>query len=218
MTGELGFARDRLRLTAQFGAGSALARDHRVDSGELVLDSAAAGKRGQRLLPPRRARRRFRRVRANALPRLLERRNARRIAADLPLGGGVLLARRIGRVLGLAPAVARLRFGCDGGGERRFGSLDDTAFAFDLGARGRKFAFDRLQPAAFGEPARRAGRRMGGDGKTVPAPEIAFARNQPLAWLEHRGQARSFGALDHADLGEPALEFGRCFDIFATAP
>ncbi len=212
--GKLGFARDRLRLTALFGAGSALAHDCRIDSGELAFDVGGVRQGGERLLRLGTGERGLVARRADPLPRLLERRNARRIAANLPLGGGVLLARGIGRVLGLAPAGARLRFSRDGGAERRFGGLDDTAFAFDLGAGGRKLAFDRQKPAAFGEPPRRAGRGMGGDGKTVPAPEIAFARHQPLPRLEHRGQARSFGAVDHADLGEAALEFGRRFDIF----
>ena len=65
------------------------------------------------------------------------------------------------------------------------------------------------EPAALGEPARRAGRRMGGDGKAVPAPEIALARNQPLAGLEQRREARPVGALDDADLAEPARQFRR---------
>ena len=76
-----------------------------------------------------------------------------------------------------------------------------------------QFAFDRLQPAALGQPLRRAGRRVGGDGKAVPAPQIALGRNQPLAGLEQPARRGSVGAFDDADLGEPARKFGRRFHI-----
>ena len=121
----------------------------------------------------------------------------------------MLLARGIGHVLGLAPARARLDFRGRCSGKRRFGRFDDALLAFDLAARGLNLALDRLQPAALGEPARRAGRRMGGDGEAVPAPEVALARYQPLAGLEQRRKARSVAALDDADLGETARKFRR---------
>ena len=130
----------------------------------------------------------------------------------------MLLARGIGAVLGLAPAGARFGFRGRRRGERRFGGVDNAALAFDVAPRARKLALDRLQAAAFGEPARRAGRRMGGNRKTVPAPEIAFARHQPLARLEHGGQARPVGAFDDADLGEAALRVPPAPSRIPTAP
>ena len=54
---------------------------------------------------------------------------------------------------------------------------------------------------------------MRGDRKAVPAPEIALARDEPLAGLEQCREARPVGALDDADLGEPARELRRCLHI-----
>ena len=131
------------------------------------------------------------------------------MAADLTFGVGVLFAQGVGRVLRLAPLRARfgLRLGCGGG--RRLRRLDRAALCFDFAARGGKLALDRLEAAAFGEPARRSGPRMRGGGKAVPAPEIALARNEPLPGLEQGGEARPVGAGDDADLAEPARELGR---------
>ena len=67
------------------------------------------------------------------------------------------------------------------------------------------------------EPARGAGRRMGVGGKAVPAPEIAVARNQALAGLEQAGEPRAIGALDHADLGEPARKLRRRLHVLGKS-
>jgi hypothetical protein len=52
-------------------------------------------------------------------------------------------------------------------------------------------------------PARR-GRRIGGDGKTVPTPQIAVLRDQSLAGLEFVGYARLLAPGGDADLGVPS--------------
>jgi hypothetical protein len=54
---------------------------------------------------------------------------------------------------------------------------------------------------------------MGSNGESVPAPEIAFRRYQPLAGLEHRNKLRALGAIDDADLCEAARQFRRCLDV-----
>ena len=54
-----------------------------------------------------------------------------------------------------------------------------------------QFVLDIDEPRALGQPPRRAGRRMGCGDKTVPAPDVAFRRHQPLAGLQLRHQ---FGA------------------------
>ena len=93
----------------------------------------------------------------------------------------MLFAGVIGQALRIAPLHARLHLGCGGGGDRGLGDVERLAFCRDVGASRLELAFDGLEPTAFGQPSRRAGRRMRGGGKTVPAPIIAFARHQPLA-------------------------------------
>ena len=123
----------------------------------------------------------------------------------------MLFANGIGPVLCFSPAHAGFGFRRHRGGERGFCRFDHALPGFDFAASGRKFALDRLQPPAFGEPPRCSGRGVRGDGKTVPAPKIAVARHQPLAWLERCSEAGSGGAFDDADLGQPAGQFRRGF-------
>src|SRR6516225_2813420 len=114
----------------------------------------------------------------------------RRIAADLTLGGGVRVARRFGRSLRFAPMLARLRLRSRRRGKGGLGRFARAALGFDLAAGGGKFAFDRLKAAAFGEAPRRACRSVRSYRETVPAPEIAFGRNEPLAGPELLGKTR----------------------------
>jgi len=92
---------------------------------------------------------------------------------------------------------------------------DRGPFGFDLGAAGFKLAGDVGEAAALGQAAGGAGRRMRRGGIAVPAPQVALARNQPLAGLEHRGEPRAVGLLDHADLREPTCQFGGPLDMAA---
>ena len=50
---------------------------------------------------------------------------------------------------------------------------------------------------------------MGGGDKTIPAPDVAFGRDQPLAGLELRDQLRTALARHHADLRQAAGELSR---------
>ena len=179
--GKLGFAHDRLGLDADFGERAAIRGDDLVDRGELGFEIGRHRQGGKRRRRFALAGQRFVASGADAQRGFLERRNARRIAGDLALGRGVLFAGVIGQALRVAPVDAGLHFGCGGGRDRGLGDFERLALARDVGACCRELAFDRLEPAAFGEPARRAGRRMRGGGKTVPAPIVAFARHQPLA-------------------------------------
>ncbi len=121
----------------------------------------------------------------------------------------MFFAGSIGRMLGRAPLRARIGLGRRRGGAGGLGGFDTALLGLHFAARGREFAFDRLQAAAFGEPARRASRCVSGGGKAVPAPKVALSRNQPLAGLEHRCKARTIAPLDHADLSQAAREFRR---------
>ena len=77
----------------------------------------------------------------------------------------------------------------------------------------RQFGVDLGEPAALRKPSRGAGRRMRGGDETVPAPQVAFARYQPLAGLERGGKPGAGIALDHADLREPPRELRRRLDV-----
>ena len=217
--GEFGLARDRLRFDR------ALRRARRgrlaivvVDLGELGFEIGGGGQRRERLL--RFAARGVGLVAAgaDALLGLVERRNARRIAADLALGGGMFFARGIGRALRLAPARARLGLGRRRRGERGFGRFDHAPLGFDFAARGGKFAFDRLQAGR----ARQAGapRRSARARRRQSRPS---ARNRPSRetsrWpgLSVAAKPRPVGALDDADLREPARQFRRRLAQSATA-
>ena len=80
------------------------------------------------------------------------------MTADLALGGGIAVARLVGRALALAPACPRLAFGDGGLLDSHLRHLDGTLVHLDVGARGLQFAFDVGEPAALGEPAGGAGR------------------------------------------------------------
>ena len=125
----------------------------------------------------------------------------------------MLFAGIVGRALRVAPVDARLHFGFGGGGDRGLGEFERLPLRRNIGASRLELAFDGLEPAAFGEPARRASRRMRGGGKAVPAPIVAFARHQPLAGLEQCSKLRSGGAIDDADLRQTAGELRRRLNV-----
>ena len=50
---------------------------------------------------------------------------------------------------------------------------------------------------------------MGRGDEAVPAPQIAFARHQPLAGLERSCELGAGLAIDHADLRQPARQLRR---------
>ena len=162
--------------TRTSASAAAVARDRLVDRGEPAFELGGGRQRGERRLRVAARGVRFVAAGAEPLPCFLERRDARRVAADLALGGGVLLARGIGRVLRLAPARARLGLGGGRGGDRGLGRLDRAALCLDFAARGGKLALDRLR----GGRVRRAGaRRRSAHGRRRQSRPSA--RNRPRA-------------------------------------
>src|SRR5262249_58075196 len=104
------------------------------------------------------------------------------------------------------------------GGESRIGGGSDSPLGkrnrllswLDLAAGRLQFALDVGEPVLAGETACSAGRRIRGNGKAVPAPQVAFARDEPLTRLEQPRKARGVFAGDNADLQQPALQRLRC--------
>ena len=78
-----------------------------------------------------------------------------------------------------------------------------------------QFRLDVGKAVLAGEPARRAGRRIGGDRESVPAPEVALLGHQPLAGLEQLQEPRRVGAFDHADLRDATRQLLRRLDVLA---
>ena len=74
-----------------------------------------------------------------------------------------------------------------------------------LGRRDR-FGIELGQPVLLRQPLRGGGRRVGAGGQAVPAPQRAFAADQPLAGRKQRLQPRAVGGVDDADLRQPAGE------------
>ena len=95
-------------------------------------------------------------------------------ARQLALRTCMALARRIRRLLQLAPAVPALGLGLGGRRDLGFGRAYRCAARLRLGACALKLALDIGQTITFREPARRAGWRVGGDPEAIPAPEITF--------------------------------------------
>ena len=127
---------------------------------------------------------------------------------EIAFGGGMALARFIGGTLQLAPAVARFGLGSIGGGHFLLGLGHDLALGFGMRTRGIELSLDFCQAIAFGEAARRAGGGIGCDCKSVPAPQIALARHQPLAGLQQRHEAIGLGPFHEPDLAQAAIQFG----------
>ncbi len=145
--------------------------------------------------------------------RLGQRGFARRVAVDLALGYGMTLARGIGLALRRAPGLARGTLGRGGRLEIGFRGLHGLTPGAGLGAGLLQLILDVDQPRPLGEPACRAGRGVGGGDKAVPAPDVAFQRDQPLAGPELRHQFRAALLRHHADLRQAAGEFDRRLDM-----
>jgi hypothetical protein len=210
---ELGLARERLRFRAQLGEPGSMLLDLGAHARKLALhlggraqplEHAVGFARGGRGL-----------VAAGRQPRLGfgQRRQPGGVASDLAFGGGMELARRECRVLALAPARPGGCIGLGGGRRLRLGRVCNAALDLDVLAQRLELGLDIGEPVLAGKPSGRAGRCIGGDREAVPTPEIAVGRNQPLAGLEQRRQARRVLAHDHADLSEPARQLRRCPDM-----
>src|SRR6185437_8833220 len=83
------------------------------------------------------------------------------------------------------------------------------AQARDRLARGLGLALKVAKPVLFLEAPGGRGRRLGGGDEAVPAPEVAFERDQALPGLELLGEPSSVRARDNANLPEAPRERGR---------
>ena len=68
------------------------------------------------------------------------------------------------------------------------------------------FALKVAEAILFRQAPRGRARRFGGGDEAVPAPEIAFERDQPLAGLEFLREPLAIGARDHANLRQATGE------------
>ncbi len=112
-----------------------------------------------------------------------------------------------------APTPIGFRGGGFAGRARRargFGAERRRGLARRLG-----FAFKVAEAILFRQAPRRGARRFGRGDETVPAPEVAFERDQPLAGLEFLRKPLAIGARDHSDLSQAAGERRRRGDARA---
>ena len=180
LVGELRLAHDCLLLGAHFGELSALAGDIVAHGGEFAFEFGGGRQSGQRAFGRILGGARLVAAGGEARVRLGQRREPRRLAVKV------------------AFARARLGLGVARGIEGGLRRGQRTALAVDLGARRHQFAVDLGKPAALRQPAGGPGRRVRGGHEAVPAPEIAFARHQPLARLERQSELGAGLAPDQA--------------------
>ncbi len=197
--------------------------DERLQGPARIRRRRAASRRHERSLPEKLGLEiRRRRQIAQGRPRFFEARLRLRFAGDEPsealLEGG--------------PARRGLRFAPLGGGEprpqgdrepggpggpprgpelSREEAARTEATAASAAAR-RLSTWRRASPASRSRSPRRffsasrraaADGRLGRGGEAVPAPQVALARDQPLAGPEQRAQARAVGPRDDAGLPQP---------------
>ena len=81
--------------------------------------------------------------------------------------------------------------------------------SLDGGARLLGLHFEIAKAVLFRQPPRGRRRRLGCLRKSVPAPEIALDRDQPLARLQMMTEVRALRPGHQPDLDEPAVERGR---------
>ena len=101
------------------------------------------------------------------------------------------------------PGVA---LGGGGGGKRCLRLL--RIYFQGTGGGARRFRLDRqiTETIFFGEPPRGGGWGFRGLGESIPAPQIAFLRDEPLSGLQQGPQGVAFGPQDDADLVQPPRE------------
>ena len=160
----------------------------------LRLDLGGRRQRGERVARPRRARRRPRRGSRSAAPSprsSAESRAALRLASR---SASAWRSRAASASCCSSRQRARAAVSASAADATSASAAVDRRAAWSR-PRARtavQLGLDIGEAVLAGEPARGAGRRIGGDREAVPAPEIAVARDQPLAGLEQRrrGAAR----------------------------
>jgi len=102
--------------------------------------------------------------------------------------------------------LPRFGLGRGGGGKRRLRALGICFQDAGGGARGFRFDSKIAEAVFFGKPPCRWGRGFGGLCETIPAPQIAFFRDEPLSRFQQCPQSRTFGPQDNTDLVQPPRE------------
>ena len=204
---KLGFARERLGFGAHLGEPAAVVGDLGADLGKarFEIGRRAARPRAPPAPRPRAAARLPRIAAVEPRLRLDERRAARGDAAHFAFGGGMAIAGGVGLVLaGRASAAARRVLGVARRGDLGLGRGRGFGAPRQIGARHLQLGLDVGEAVAAGKTPGGPGRRMGGDRKSVPAPQVALRRHQPLARLELAGKPRAVGTRHDADLARAA--------------
>src|SRR6185312_2731213 len=114
--------------------------------------------------------------------------------------------------LTLTCGIARLCLGRSRRAQGGFGGLLELTGGLGLDTGRLQLALDLGEAGALGQAPCRAGRSMSSGGEAIPAPQVAFARHQPLAGLELAGEASAGVLVDDADLVEPARQLARRLD------
>ena len=211
--GQFGLARQRLRFGAYLRCEAAMTVDVGANGGEPGFGVEARRQFGQRRRGALMRAIGLGAVGVEAAVRFGQRRFPRGVAIDLALGSGMTFARGIGLALRGTPRIARGGLGGGCGLQFGFGGFQRLTLGGGVDAGLLKFVFDIDQPRALGQTPRRAGRRVGGGDKAVPAPDVAFRRHQPLAGFQLRHQLRAALLGDDADLREAARQFGGRIDM-----
>ena len=181
--GEFGLARQRLRLSAHGDRRVPVAIDVGAHLGKPRLGVEAWRQFGERRGRALVRGIGLREIGIEAAVRFRQRRVSRRMAVDLAFGRSMALARGVGLVLCGAPGVARGGLGRSCGLQFGLGGFQRLTLGGSVVARLLQLVFDIDQARPLGETPCRAGRRVRGRHKTVPAPDVAFRRHQPLAGL-----------------------------------
>ncbi len=142
-----------------------------------------------------------------------QRRLSRGVAIDLALGIGMTFARGIGLALCCAPRIARGSFRGGSGLQLGLGGFQRLSLGAGIDTGLLKLVFDVDQSRALGETPRRTGRCVGGGDESIPAPDVAFRRHQPLAGLQLRHQLRAALLGDDADLREATRQLDGRIDM-----
>ena len=208
----LRFARQILRCRLGLGEFGAFLRRGGARPFERQRQLVARRQRTERRFVLRLAFGRFALLRLGAGQRLVERRQPRQRLGAAPLGRREFVARRIDGGARRPRCLARRAFGVGRVAQPRLGLARRGAGDLRRLARRLGLALEIAEPVLFGQPLRRRRRRVGGDDVAVPAPQVAVERDQPLAGLQQRREARAVGAGHDADLRQPPPQRRRRFD------
>ena len=180
----LGLALERLRRGARFHERRPLLRRRRAGALEGKRDFVAGPEALEGGLGIRLALGRLVQRRAGARERLVDRREPRQGLGALTLEFGEGVAGGVQTYARGAHALAPIGFGCGGlaRGFRRGCGLGGERG--DRLARGFGLALEVAETIFFKQAPRGRSWRFGRSDEAVPAPEVAFDRNQPLAGLE----------------------------------